>query len=280
MPSRWGSWRPKSSRLHRSMKFIPKTIQRTLIQQYSGIGKVEHYIDLTKNNLNDELPMLTDPQPANLTTAEQKALRKLAKSKHKITVKPADKNLGVVIMDTDDYISQCTATLSDTNTYRNRQLPNQRHPTQTTGNSPEVQRNSTCTQQKTTSSQQTKFQTPRFYGLPKIHKKFTRLPPLRPIVSHSDSILAPTARLLDHTLQPLAQSYPDYLQNSTALSIILEYLHVPDDAILVSIDVTSLYPSIPQTECLDILYNEMYDQRHLLLLNPNLLIQLLHTNVN
>ena len=273
-----------TSKLHRSMKFIPNTIQRTLTQQYSGIGKLEHYIDLTKNNLNDELPMLTDPQPANLTTAEQKALRKLSKSKHKITVKPADKNLGVVIMDTDDYISQCTATLSDTNTYRNRD----NYPTK------DIQRKLLETLLKFKGTLQAhskklfnyllptdkKFQTPKFYGLPKIHKKFTRLPPLRPIVSHSDSILAPTARLLDHTLQPLAQSYPDYLQNSTALSIILEDLHVPDDAILVSIDVTSLYPSIPQTECLDILYNEMYNRRHLLLFNPNLLIQLLHTNVN
>ena len=85
---------------------------------------------------------------------------------------------------------------------KQRQLPNQRHPTQTTGNSPEVLRNSTCTQQKLNYLLPTekKYQTPKFYALPKMHKKFTQLPPLRPIVLHSDSILAPTARLLDHTL--------------------------------------------------------------------------------
>ena len=129
---------------------------------------------------------------------------------------------------------------------KQRQLPNQRHPTQTTGNSPEVLRNSTCTQQKLNYLLPTdkKYQTPKFYGLPKMHKKFTQLPPLRPIVLHSDSIHSSVTR--SHTTL-LAQSCPDYLQNSTALSIILEDLHVPEDAILVSIDVTSLYlPSLRQ----------------------------------
>ena len=42
----------------------------------------------------------------------------------------------------------------------------------------------------------------------------------------------------------------------------------------------SLYPSIPQTECLQTIYNQMHQCRHLLLLNPNLLIQLLHININ
>ena len=53
-------------------------------------------------------------------------------------------------------------------------------------------------------------QTPQMYGLPKIHKKFDHLPPLRPIVSQCSSLLNPTARLIDHCLQPLAQSYLIY----------------------------------------------------------------------
>jgi hypothetical protein len=60
----------------------------------------------------------------------------------------------------------------------------------------------------------------------------------------------------------------------------LQDLHVPDDAILVSIDVTSLYPSIPQSECLEIIYQEMLQHRDLLALNPNLIVRLLHLNMN
>ena len=75
---------------------------------------------------------------------------------------------------------------------------------------------------------------------------YTHLPPLRPIVSQTASILSPTAQFIDHILQPLARSYTDYFHNSTALSIMLQNLHVPDDAILVAIDVESLYPSMPK----------------------------------
>ena len=68
------------------------------------------------------------------------------------------------------------------------------------------------------------------------------LPLMRPIVSQTLSILSPTASFVDHALQPLAQSYADYLHNSTALS---QDLQVPDNAILVTIDVVSLYPFNP-----------------------------------
>ena len=103
---------------------------------------------------------------------------------------------------------------------------------------------------------------------------------MRPIVAHTNSLITPTARLLDHLLQPVARTYPDYLHNSASLSILLQTLEVPETAILVSVDVESLYPSIPQTECLDIIYKELHSQRHLLLFDPNLIIQLLYINVN
>lgn len=90
----------------------------------------------------------------------------------------------------------------------------------------------------------TNFQIPQFYGLPKIHKQFQHLPPLRPIIAQCNSQLNPTAKLLDHCLQPLAKSYSDYIQNATELSLILQDLWVPDNAFLVSIDVVSLYPKL------------------------------------
>ena len=73
---------------------------------------------------------------------------------------------------------------------------------------------------------------PRFYGIPKIQKQFTTFPPLRP---QTASILSPSAHFIDHILQPVAQTYPDYL------SIALQDLHVPDEATLVTVDVASLY---------------------------------------
>ena len=122
--------------------------------------------------------------------------------------------------------------------------------------------------------------TPKFYGIPKVHKDFQNFPPVRPIIAQTGSPLAPSARFIDHVLQPIARSYADYIYNSTTLINMLDSIFVPEGAILVTIDVVSLYPSIPQTECLRIIYEEMFNHRPLLLTDPNLIIQLLHININ
>ena len=122
-------------------------------------------------------------------------------------------------MNTEDYISQCMTHLSDTNTYR---LTPQ-YPTEKTTQ----ELSHVCAAFKPQESLdkclyrylQQKTRTPRFYGIPKIHKQYVRVPPVRPIVSQSASLLSPTANLIDHLLQPIARFYPDYLHNSTALSL-------------------------------------------------------------
>ena len=266
------------------MKFLPKTTQRTSTQEFSGIQKVENYIELTKNNINNQLPILTLRFTSNVTEKEKTAIKKFKQINDKIIIKPADKNLGLVLLNTDDYITQCVNLLSDSNTYR----PASSYPKN------EIKRliNNTIISFKPQLFQFSKrlyqfltsepdhCRTPQFYGIPKVHKEFTTIPPVRPIISQCSSILNPTARFIDHVLQPLAQAYPDYIQNSTSLSLILQNLPVPDNAILVTLDVTSLYPSIPQTDLLQVVYDEMFSHRHLLLFDPNLIIQLLYTGIN
>ena len=221
---------------------------------------------------------------SNLTKQERQILCNLKQKKVEIMLKPADENLGIVILSTDDYLHLCTQQLADASTYR-----------QCTGYPKET----ISTKTKETVSRFTshvksihkqlydfltphpsKTQTPTFYGIPKINKTFTSLPPLRPIVSHCNSPLSPSAHFIDHILQPIARSYPDYLHNSTSLVHLLSRLHLPDNSILVAVDVESLYPSIPQDECLNIIYNEMYRKTDLLISDPNLIIRLLHINVN
>ena len=75
-------------------------------------------------------------------------------------------------------------------------------------------------------------------------------------------------------------SYPDYIQNSTALTLHLQDTTVPDDAILVTVDVTNIYPSIPQSECSSIMHAEMHNKSHLFTFDPNIITRLLHNNIN
>ena len=87
--------------------------------------------------------------------------------------------------------------------------------------------------------------TPVFYTLTKIHKP---TPVGRPVISGCDG---PTERLsafVDKLLQPIAKEQESYLKDSTDFINFIEKTRIPENAILVSMDVTSLYTNIPQEE--------------------------------
>ena len=273
-----------TAHVHRRMRFIQYKQCKTQTQQYSGIGKVEKYIAQTKDNINDKLPIITSRSTTNVTPKDRTAMKRLKQLHKELIVKPADKNLGIVLLDTDDYIIQCMKHLQDTSTYRLvDHFPVEEIKTKLTETAISFKSQLQGYNKRLYElllPDTSHSQIPQFYGIPKVHKDFEKIPPVRPIVSQCNSLVKPAAQLIDHLLQPLAQSYPDYIQNSTSLLQILKDLHVPDEAILVTMDVASLYPSIPQTEMLQIIYDEMYKKRHLILFDPNLIIRLLHTCVN
>ena len=222
---------------------------------------IENYIHDTKTSLDNYLPEIFTETQHNLTKSERKSLQTLRKKHHRITIKPADKNLGIDILNAEDYIDQCMQHLTTANTYQlKNKFPETLHQliTNTLINFKEpllaLNRNLHYYLHPPN-----KHRTPRFYGIPKIHKPLSEkgIPLIRPIISHVNSLLSHTAQFIDHVLQPLAQSYPDYLHNSTSLIQTLEEFKIPSNTTLISMDVVSLYPSIPQTECLNVIYIEM-----------------------
>ena len=115
-----------TSHLYRHMKFLPKPKTETPLERYTGVGKLETYIEHTKQELADNLPQICRQEPSNLTPSQQTALTKLQHARDTLTIKPADKNLGVVLMNTEDYIAQCLLHLTDNTTYR----PAEEYPTE------------------------------------------------------------------------------------------------------------------------------------------------------
>ena len=103
--------------VYRRMKFItPKT--QFASTMYSGNRLLEDYIYNTKEMLDKKLTENNIPTKDNLTGNQRKTLKKFQRSRNTITIKPADKNLGLAIMDTEDYIHECTTLLMDNKTYR------------------------------------------------------------------------------------------------------------------------------------------------------------------
>lgn len=102
-----------------------------------------------------------------------------------ITIKPADKNLGIVILNTDDYVEQCTTHLSSTAYKLVNRFPDSVHKDlQNTVISFKATSNSHSQQLYKYLLPTNNPRLPRFYRLPKIHKALPSngIPPIHPIV--------------------------------------------------------------------------------------------------
>lgn len=210
--------------------------------------------------LNSNLSRIFETKSSNLSHQEWKQIKQLPLSRKRLTIKPA-KNLGIVLLDMEDYVDQCLSHLSKSGYQMVSHFPTTLHSllqnTIINFKSDLTYNifNSKSLHHDPLPKSQVSYRNPQFYGLPKIHKKFTRVPLLRSIVSHSNSMLEITAKYLDFNLQPIARSYPDFIQNSTSLISRLKNMSTPKDSLLISLDTVNLYPSIPQDECLCTIYD-------------------------
>ena len=88
-----------------------------------------------------------------------------------------------------------------------------------------------------------------FYGLPKIHKPDV---PLRPIVSHTGHPLYNTAKCLAQLLSPFSKIVRLHVENSSRLAEIVRNTTIEPDEVLVSLDVKSLFTSVPAKEAVNL----------------------------
>lgn len=109
-----------------------------------------------------------------------------------------------------------------------------------------------------------------FYGLPKIHKNLLD-PPMRPVVSQTNHPTAPLARYIDKIIQRYIYKYNPHLLKSTdhALSCIKQVKG--SNIKIITLDVKSLYTSIPLEEGITalnvesaLIWRTSYDERLIL----------------
>ena len=208
---------------------------------------VEIFTNLLLSKVSDTAFLNSLHPSTNLSTAEKRALGSLRKNSD-IVITSSDKGSTIVVLDSNDYLSEVQRQLSDTSSYT---------PTSRDLN-PAFHRNIQSFLKKKAPKEGLSSgdisllspphpRTPHFYILPKIHKTNN---PGRPIVS---SLNSPTERIssfVDHYLQPLVHSLPSYIKDTYDF---LNRLHstslpVDKDIIMATIDVTSLYTSIPHEE--------------------------------
>ena len=101
----------------------------------------------------------------------------------------------------------------------------------------------------------TDARTPIFYMLPKIHKPNN---PGRPVVSSVNSHTEKLSAYVDEFLRPLAERLPSHIRDTTDFIKRLRRLgKVPENCILCTLDVSSLYTNIDTDEGLTIVEEEL-----------------------
>ena len=182
---------------------------------------------------------------SNLTVSEQEALRNL-KNDTSIIIKEADKGSGVVVWDREDYLLEADNHLLDRRFYS--ECPND--PMNTL--SDKIKRTLREIRNKGGIDNKTldylMVNNPRlgrFYLLPKIHKRLHAVPG-RPVISNCSYATEKIAEFLDFHLQPLSQQVKSYLKDtSDFLRKVKSLPPLPENALLVAMDVVALYPNIP-----------------------------------
>ena len=86
---------------------------------------------------------------------------------------------------------------------------------------------------------------PTLYLLPKIHKANN---PGRPIISACGGPTEKISSFVDHILKPLVVALLSHVKDTTHFIDLLATLDIPDNHILMTIDVSSLYTNIPHDE--------------------------------
>ena len=87
------------------------------------------------------------------------------------------------------------------------------------------------------------------HGHPKIHKADY---PLREIVDGTGGVVKQVDKFLSQIIKQYVKDTDYYVKNSTDFVEKVKDETVADDEVLVSYDVTALYPSVPQDEAIEI----------------------------
>ena len=207
---------------------------------------LDHVLNLMQNEiLNSNITRIRD---SNMVANQYRAITCL-RTNPNIVIKPADKGSGIVIMNTSDYIKEGLRQLNDQSFYL--QTDGDLTPDHVNVISKYVQE---MFDKGEISKDTRKFllhdcnRTAQFYLLPKIHKDRTN-PPGRPIVSGNGCPTEKISQLVDIIIKPLVPKIQSYIKDTNDFITKLHNLDtLPEGTLLVTLDVRSLYTSIPHSE--------------------------------
>ena len=255
---------------------IVKNEKTNLPKKHKTPEKLKMFLHATTSDLLDT--KTRNKVHNNLPPEELEALKQLIELQKNrvITIKPADKGAGIVILEFDDYIKSCYDHLGDTQKQPDDTLESYYEEIDDTFLEKAKDTITKLVQEGYVNSYLSKEEyealdpndkgVGRFYQIFKVHKPHPpgAIPPGRPIVSGNGSISENISKYVNHHIKHFVEKIPAYLEDTPHFLRVLEQeneIGPPlENVILVTIDVSSLYTNIPLFEGIEEVRNVLQDR--------------------
>lgn len=230
---------PEMSGWKRDPKLKIRSTKMPLFRKNKWLGVFLDLVEEDLKKLNWETIM-----GDNLTYEERKALKELREA-DQVIIKKSDKGGNVVLLSVDFYEGEVRRLLNDESTYKRLhhdpfqdlvELINEKLQWAFEAN--------LISKKELEFLRVVDFNKPTFYIIPKVHKN-RKVPPGRPIVSAIRGPLERLGKYIDSLIKDMVLSLTSYVRDTGDVLNKISALEFPEGALLVGIDVESLYTSIP-----------------------------------
>ena len=198
-------------------------------------------------------------QPPNITREERKAIRELKEDKSRMVL-TADKGVALVVIDTTDYNKKAEELLQQPTYQPIPTDPTSKYKNKLINMLKSIKAEGGINEAMYKKLYPTGAGSPKFYGLPKIHKEGV---PLRPIVSSIGTVTYYTSKELSRILKPLVGSSPYHIQNSQDFIQQIQGIQLQPNQCMVSFDVKALFTSVPIQPAITIIKKLLEEDRSL-----------------
>ena len=166
----------------------------------------------------------------------------------------ADKGVALVVTSKDDYISKSEELLNTTTYQKITEDPTNRQKTRLISILKSIKAEGGLNEESYRRMYPTGAVSPKYYGLPKIHKPGI---PLRPIISSTGTVTYNTAKELAKILKPLVGLSSHHVHNTRDFIDHIKDVRLRQGECIISYDVTALFTSVPIQPVLNIIQERL-----------------------
>ena len=171
-----------------------------------------------------------------------------------------DKGVALVIMEKNDYIQKAEELLNTTTYKKIPEDPTNKHKNRLVNILKNIKTEGGLNEDTYRKLYPTGAVSPKFYGLPKVHKPGI---PLRPIVSSTGTATYNTAKELARILKPLVGSSIHHVQNTRDFVEQIKETRLKQGECIISYDVAALFTSVPIQPVINIIKEKLTNDTEL-----------------